>query len=80
MTKPGKPGAPASAQVLIRTNEVTRDRWKEAAAITGKSLSDFIRDLVTAAADEIIDCPHPSQYRRWNLRAEYCTKCGLKLR
>lgn len=80
MSKPGKSGAPASAQVLIRTDETTRDRWKQAAATSGKTLSDFVRDLVTAAADEIIDCPHPEAFRRRNLRAEYCTKCGKKLR
>ena len=80
VSKKGKKGSPAQASVLIRTTEETRDRWKQAAEMTGKTMSDFVRDLVNDAADDLIDCPHPQNLRRWNMRAEYCLKCGTQIR
>ena len=75
-----KPGAPASKQVLIRANEEDHARWKEAAEKSGITLSEFIREAVNASAKELLECSHPLEYRRWNLRAERCLKCGVKIR
>ena len=75
-----KAGSPASKQVLIRANEGDHSRWKEAAEKSGVSLSEFIRDAVNAATKDLLECSHPLEYRRWNLRAERCLKCGAKIR
>ncbi len=75
-----KPGAPASKQVLIRATEEDHARWKEAAEKSGITLSEFIREAVNASAKELLECSHPLEYRRWNLRAERCLKCGVKIR
>lgn len=80
ISKPGKKGSPAQAQILVRVTTETRDRWKQAAEHTGKPVSDFIRDLVNGAANEILECSHPTNMRRTNIRHEYCLKCGKQLR
>ena len=75
-----KPGSPASKQVLIRATEEDHARWKEAAEKSGITLSEYIRDVLNGAAKEDLDCIHPLEYRRWNLRTEKCMKCGAKIR
>jgi len=75
-----KPGAPASKQVLIRAIEGDHLRWKEAAEKSGVTLSEFIREALNAAAKDLLECSHPLEYRRWNLRGERCLKCGMKIR
>lgn len=75
-----KPGSPASKQVLIRATEEDHARWKLAAEKTGITLSEFIRDAVNGAALDLLECSHPLEYRRWNLRSEKCLKCGEKIR
>ena len=75
-----EPGKPANAQVLIRTTAEERDRWKQAAETSGKTLTDFARDLLTQAAAEVLDCQHPLNQRRYYPWAEFCLKCGIRLR
>jgi len=74
------PGAPATAQVLIRTTGEERERWKAAAERQGVTLSDFIRSAVRDAAAGILDCPHPLNQRRWYPWSEFCLQCGQRLR
>lgn len=75
-----EPGSPATAQVLIRTTGHDRDRWKQAAEAHGISMSDFIRRAVNDATAETLDCPHPLNQRRYYPWAEFCLKCGQRLR
>ena len=75
-----EPGRPASAQVLIRTTEAERDRWKLAAEASGKSLTEFARELLSGAAAEVLDCQHPLNQRRYYPWAEFCLRCGIRLR
>jgi uncharacterized protein (DUF1778 family) len=71
---------PQQAQVIIRTTPEERDRWKEAAEAQGKSFSEFARELISAVASEILDCQHPLSERRYYPWAEFCNKCGNRLR
>jgi hypothetical protein len=75
-----EPGAPAAAQVLIRTTSDERERWKQAAERRGQTLSDFVRSAVRQAAADTLDCPHPLNQRRWYPWAEFCMACGQRLR
>lgn len=74
-----KPGD-GTNQVLIRASKESHDRWKTAAAKTGKSMSEFIREAADAAASELLDCFHHAEHRRWYPWAEACMKCGITLR
>jgi hypothetical protein len=74
----GEPGAPAVVQVLVRVHPDTKDRWKTAADLSGKTLSDFIRDAVDAVAAPIIDCQHTNrQVYPWSV---LCLDCGQRLK
>jgi len=75
-----EPGAPAVAQVLVRTTHEERDRWKQAAERRGQTLSDFIRTVVGDATADTLDCGHPLAQRRWYPWAEFCLACGQRLR
>jgi hypothetical protein len=73
-----EPGSPAVVQVLVRVHPDTKERWKTAADLSGKTLSDFIRDAVDAHADPIIDCPHPNrQVYPWSV---LCLDCGTRIK
>ena len=71
---------PADKQVLIRTTDKERDRWKAAAEKQGIPLSQFIRDLLNEKAQELLDCSHPINMRRYYPWAEFCLKCDTRLR
>lgn len=71
---------PADKQVLIRTTDKERDRWKAAAEKQGIPLSQFIRDLLNDKAQELLDCSHPINMRRYYPWAEFCLKCDTRLR
>jgi len=71
---------PADKQVLIRTTDKERDRWKAAAEKQGIPLSQFIRDLLNSKAQELLDCSHPINMRRYYPWAEFCLKCDTRLR
>jgi len=74
------PGNPVTAQVLIRTTEHDRDRWKEAADKHGLTMSEFIRTTLNKEAVETLDCTHPLNQRRYYPWSEFCLKCGQRLR
>lgn len=71
---------PADKQVLIRTTEPERERWKVAAESLNITLSQFIRETLNKRATELLECPHPVEFRRWYPWAEFCLKCNTRLR
>jgi S-ribosylhomocysteine lyase LuxS involved in autoinducer biosynthesis len=71
---------PATKQIIVRASDVDHERWKQAAHTVGKSMSQFIRDVVNGAVSEIIDCTHPMNKRRSYPWAEFCLKCNTRLR
>ena len=71
-----KTGEPAPKQVLLRASELDHRRWKEAAERRGVSMAEFIRDVVNSAARDILDCPHPSNMKRFYPWATKCLACG----
>ena len=85
LSKPGtvKPNTGTEAgeqavQVIVRAAERSRERWKEAAAKKGISMSEFVREAADAAATEILDCSHDNvRTYPW---ATFCNRCGLRLK
>jgi hypothetical protein len=73
-----KPGEPAAKQVLVRATEIDHQRWKEAAAKEGVSMSEFVRACCNAAAGETLDCQHPVEMTRFYPWGKTCLKCGTK--
>ncbi len=61
-------------QVLIRASEASRERWKEAAARQGTSMSEFVREAADRAASEALDCTH-GNLRIYPWR-HICMDCG----
>jgi hypothetical protein len=75
-----EPGNPASAQVLIRTTVEERDYWKRAAEFLGCSVTEFARQSLTHAAEFLLECQHPIEFRKSYPWSETCMKCGERLR
>lgn len=73
-----KDGETANKQVLVRATEEDHSRWKQAAEKRGVSMAEFIRDAVNSATKEIIDCPHPTNMKRFYPWATTCLQCGQK--
>jgi hypothetical protein len=71
---------PSNASVLIRTTEQDRDRWREAAAAAGMTLSAWIRSLLNAEASNMLDCSHPMNMVRFYPWSQMCLKCGKRLK
>jgi hypothetical protein len=67
-------------QVLIRAAERDHERWKLAASKMGISMAEFMRDCANTRATDLLDCPHPLNERRYYPWAEFCLKCGMRLR
>jgi len=70
---------PASDQVLIRTTKAEKARWKRAADTLGIPMSQFFREVINARTDELIDCTHPVNMRRFYPWAQFCNKCDRRL-
>ena len=75
-----QPGNPATAQILIRCTPHDRDRWKQAATLVGMNLSEYIRDTLNTRTQNQLDCTHPEEQRQTYPWAEFCLKCGHRLR
>jgi predicted DNA-binding protein len=71
---------PADKTVLIRLTEADRERWKEASETVGKTMSQMIRDYVNKFVEDTLDCPHPTNMRRYYPWSEFCLQCGTRLR
>lgn len=70
---------PSQAQVIVRTTEEQRERWKAAALKSGMSMSEWIRDLCMKEAANVLECQHPeNMIRRYPWRIT-CMKCGQDL-
>lgn len=76
----GTKDKPAQAQVLIRTTDEDRDRWKQAAEKCGVSMADFVRRVVDERVAELLDCPHPPHMVRKYPWSEQCLACGQRLK
>lgn len=72
-------GNPSDKQVLIRTTDSERNRWKEASTHEQISLSAWIRNALNAEAKRILECDHPMNMMRFYPWAKICTKCGQRL-
>jgi hypothetical protein len=73
---------PADKQVLIRTNEAERERWKSAAEKEAMTLSAWIRKALNESASNVLDCPHPIDLIRfypWAGGKKVCTRCRQRL-
>jgi hypothetical protein len=71
-------GETAGKQVLLRATEQDHIRWKAAAEKRGVSMAEFIRDAVNSAVRDVLDCPHPSNMKRFFPWATTCLQCGEK--
>ena len=68
---------PVTSQLNLRVTDEDKERWKEAADRRGATLSDFIREAVSKAAGEVLDCPHPEvRVYPWSTT---CLRCGKRL-
>lgn len=72
-------GGPADKQVLIRTTQYERDRWKDAAALDQKNLSSWIREHLNNQANILLDCQHPMNETKFYPWATICMKCNTRL-
>lgn len=70
---------PADKQVLIRTTDYERDRWKQASTNEQVTLSAWIRNTLNEEARRILECEHPMNMVRFYPWAKICTKCGQRL-
>jgi len=75
-----KDGEPAQAQVIVRTTNEERERWKDAATKAGLSMSEWIRSMCTKEAMEVLECQHRQEdllVYPWSVT---CLKCGQRLK
>jgi len=71
---------PADKQVLVRTTDDDRERWKQAAQARGLSLAEFLRNTINEKVVEILDCAHPLDMRKSYPWSEFCLRCNRRLR
>lgn len=71
---------PISDQVLIRCFEEEKQNWKEVAQLEGKSMSEWIRNILNNESFKKLVCQHPMEFRRIYPWSERCTKCNKRLR
>lgn len=76
----GSPGNPATKQTIVRATEEDHARWKRAAEHLGISMAEFIRGCCNERAADLLDCAHPLNQRRYYPWAEFCLRCGQRLR
>lgn len=70
---------PADKQVLIRTTDFERDRWKQASELEQLTLSAWIRNTLNAEAKRLLECDHPMNMVKFYPWAKICYKCGKRL-
>lgn len=74
---PVSPDGDPVVQVIVRVPETTRERWKQAAAAKGQSMSEFVRTAADGASSDVLDCRHDSvRTYPW---ATICNGCGARL-
>lgn len=67
-------------QVLIRVSETQRDQWAAAAEADSCSVSEWLRQMADTRWREIFSCTHPLDERQVYPWAEFCLKCGTRMR
>ena len=70
---------PADKNILVRLTNKDRERWKEASEKIGVTMSQMIRDAVNVKVIEVLDCPHPTNMRRYYPWSEFCLKCSTRI-
>jgi hypothetical protein len=70
---------PADKQILIRTTDYERDRWKDASSKEQLTVSAWIRNTLNAEAKNILECSHPVEFVKYYPWARTCMKCGQRL-
>ena len=76
---PSEDGSMADKQVLIRTTDAERDKWKQASTHEQITLSAWIRNTLNNEARRILECDHPMNMMRFYPWAKICIKCGKRL-
>lgn len=71
---------PAGTQVLIRTTEQDKERWRKAAEASQMTLSAWIRKLLNDEAQKSLECSHPAEMQKIYPWSHMCLKCGKRLR
>lgn len=71
---------PATKQIIVRASDIDHERWKQAAHKSGKSMAQFIRDVMNDRVRDVLDCSHPIRMRKQYPWAEFCLKCNTRLR
>ena len=71
---------PRDKQVLIRVSETQRDQWQAAAEADSCSVSEWLRQMADTRWREIFSCTHPLENRQVYPWAEFCLKCGTRMR
>jgi hypothetical protein len=70
-------GGPADKQVLIRTTEQEREKWKMASEKDGLNLSAWIRKHLNEQSEKVLTCQHEVvKSYPW---ATICVKCRQRL-
>jgi len=70
-------GGPADKQVLIRTTDSERQKWKDASIKEGESLSAWIRKNLNEKAEKVLTCQHINTKKYpW---ATICLDCRQRL-
>lgn len=70
---------PADKQILIRTTDYERDRWKDASSKEQLTVSAWIRKTLNTEAKNILECLHPVEFVKYYPWARTCMKCGQRL-
>lgn len=76
----GTDDGPANSQVLIRTTDSDKERWRLAAESSQLSLSAWIRNILNDQASKVLDCSHPKEMMKIYPWSEICTKCGKRFK
>jgi len=70
-------GGPADKQVLIRTTEAERQKWKDASVKENETLSSWIRKHLNEKAEKTLTCQHERvKNYPW---ATICLQCRQRL-
>lgn len=68
-------------QIAVRAPREQHLRWKQAAAMCGISMSEYIRRVVNDRTDELLDCKHPAVSQRTVFgKGIYCGACQQLIR
>lgn len=64
----------------VRHTTEEKDRWTQAAELIGFTVPELARQLLNEKAAELLDCPHPKEFRKTYPWSDQCLRCGVRLR